>query len=332
MPGLGGKMSARPRAVACLAAVVLVAGLVSSARASSSSRARNGLIVYADTPNQRNSQIFTIGPSGGARTQLTFSAGGNYYPAWSADGRRIAFTSTRTGTPQLWVIDANGGRQVQVTHLSSGGGFVPSWSPDGRRIAFSAVSADVPVGPVIGTLLAPALHTEIWVVDANGAKPTQLTHTAVGSSNAPSWSPDGTRIAFASDRTGVPEVYTMKTNGTDVRRLTLPTPPIYPSGNVPVWSPNGSRLAFWSGIETLFGQVWVMAPNGSGRRPLTNCPPPKNCDNPAWSPDGRFLLFDTNRSGPTETWVMNADGSHQHRLLPFPYGAGRQPWQPLRAG
>jgi len=318
-------MSLRRRAGACGVCVAVSAILLPAprvpARAATGGRARNGLIVYAGYDASGVSQVFTIRPDGRMPTQLTFSSGDNYYPAWSADGKRIAFTSTRSGTPELWVMDGLGRAQKRITAPSPGGGFVPSWSPDGKHIAFSAITMDV---------LGPAHpHPEIWVVDADGADPRQLTHTLPGSSNAPSWSPDGSRIAFASDRGGVPEVYSMRPDGTDVRQLTGPTPPIYPSGNVPVWSPDGSRLAFWSGIEAFFGQVWVMAPDGTARRPLTDCAPPTNCDNPAWSPDGHLIMFETDRSGPVETWVMNADGTDQHRLLPFPYGAGRRPWQPV---
>ncbi len=118
----------------------------------------------------------------------------------------------------------------------------------------------------------------------------------------------------------------MKADGSDVRQLTEPIGPSFPDSNVPVWSPDSSRIAFWSGIESQYGQVWVIDADSRNRHPLTNCDPPRNCDNPAWSPDGSLILFETNRAGPPETWVMGSDGSSQHRLLAFPYGAGRLPW------
>jgi len=294
----------------------------------------SGLIVYVGHDNRGIPQIFTIAPDGSRNNQLTFSSGGNLYPAWSPDGTRIAFTSMRTGTPQLWTMSADGTNQVAVTELRPpGGGFVPSWGPGGSRIVFSASASDPITPPIIPQGIGSPVvlsHLDLWVIDAGGTNLTRLTVTVPGDSNAPSWSPEESRIAFASNRSGVPEVYSMRPDGTDVRQLTWPTPPIFPSSNVPVWSPDGSRLAFWSGIEAFFGQVWVMNADGTNRHVLTNCPPPTNCDNPAWSPDGRFLLFETNRShSAVETWVMNADGTDQHLLLPFPYGAGRQPWQPV---
>ena len=302
--------------VILLALGALMSGAHSTA--GSPARVKNGLIVYSAHDSHGRPQIFIVRPDGIGARQLTSSPGQNQYPAWSSDGRRIAFTSSRTGNYELWVMDADGSRQRPLTHPPMEGGSVPSWSPDDRHIVFSAMSGSPP-------------RPEIWTVDADGRKPRQLTvtHTPSGS-NAPSWSPDGSRIAFASDRSGVPQVYAMRPDGTGVRQLTQPTAPLYPAANVPVWSPSGDRIAFWSGFEALFGQVWSMAADGSKRRALTTCLPPSNCDDPAWSPDGRFVLFDrTPLLGvAASTWVMAADGSHQ-LLLPFPYGAGRRPWQPV---
>jgi TolB protein len=305
---------------AAIVTVLLFAVVVQpSPTAGSSSAVGNGFIAYTGHESQGRQQVFVIRPDGTGDRQLTSSAGENFFPAWSSDGRRIAFTSTRNGTPALWVMDADGSHQTGLTGPPIAGGFVPSWSPDDRHIVFSAMAGN------------PA-HPEIWTIDADGRNPKQVTATSTpGGSNAPSWSPDGTRIAFASDRSGAPEVYAMHPNGTGVRQLTQPTPPLYPAANVPVWSPDGARLAFWSGFEALFGQIWVMSSDGNRRRALTRCPPPTNCDNPAWSPDGRFLLFETNQGAGqgAATWVMDADGAHARRLLAFPYGAGRRPWQPV---
>jgi len=120
----------------------------------------------------------------------------------------------------------------------------------------------------------------------------------------------------------------MSPDGSGVRQLTRPDGPSFPDSNVPVFSPDQKKIAFWSGIEAQFGQVWVMDPDGSNRQVLSSCLQPSNCDNPAWSPDGTQIIFETNRAGPSQTWIMNADGSDQHELLPFPYGAGRLPWRP----
>ena len=215
-------------------------------------------------------------------------------------------------------MDRDGGNQKQLTFPPGSGNFVPTWSPDGARIAFSSMRSG---------------HPEIWVMNSDGLNQQQLTTTSTpGGSNAPFWDPGGSRIIFASDRSGTTQVHTMRPDGSDVRQLTTPNGALFPDSNVPVVSPDGKSIAFWSGIERQYGQVWVMAVDGSNRRMLSDCSPPTNCDNPAWSPDGRQILFETNRGDRTrvETWVMNADGSDQRMLFPFSYGAGRLPWSSNR--
>src|SRR5438445_150835 len=157
------------------------------------------------------------------------------------------------------------------------------------------------------------------------------THSAAGS---PARVRNGLIVYTGNDSQGRQQIFIVSPDGIGARQLTQPTAPLYPSANVPVWSPDGNRIAFWSGFEAFFGQVWIMRADGSGRRALTSCPPPTNCDVPAWSPDGRFVLFDgTPLLGlAAGTWVMDADGKHQRLLLPFPYGAGRRPWQPVPNG
>jgi tol-pal system beta propeller repeat protein TolB len=203
-----------------------------------------GLIAYVGRDSSGQSQVFTTSPDGSRTNQLTRTAGEKAYPAWSRDRQRLAFTWVAESGPQLWVINADGSDQRQLTSPPGGGNFVPSWAPDGRHIAFTSVRTG---------------HPEIWVMDTASGGQRQLTSTPTkGGSNAPSWSPDGSRIAFASDREGRTQVYTVKPDGSEMRRLTEPLAPAFPDSNVPVWSPDGRRLAFWSGIESQFGQVWVM--------------------------------------------------------------------------
>jgi Tol biopolymer transport system component len=100
--------------------------------------------------------------------------------------------------------------------------------------------------------------------------------------------------------------------------------------NAPAWSPVDNRIAFWSGIETQYGQIWVINSDGTNSRQLTEDCNHRNSDDPSWSPDGTKILFSTGRSGRNELWVMEADGSNEKRLsnidaAPFP---GRASWQP----
>jgi Tol biopolymer transport system component len=121
----------------------------------------NGLIVYTAGDSERIQQIFTVSPNATGARQLTSSAGQTQYPAWSSDGRRIAFTSSRTGNPELWVMHADGTHQRRLTSPPIMGGFVPSWSPDDRHIVFSAMAGN-PARP------------EIWTVDAGDRRPPAI--------------------------------------------------------------------------------------------------------------------------------------------------------------
>jgi TolB protein len=90
------------------------------------------------------------------------------------------------------------------------------------------------------------------------------------------------------------------------------------------------RITYWSGIEHRYGQVWTMNADGSDPRQLTDEPAPASSDNPTWSPDGKRILFDTQRRRRPEIWVMNADGSDQRVLLSdLTVIPMRTSWQPV---
>jgi hypothetical protein len=82
---------------------------------------------------------------------------------------------------------------------------------------------------------------------------------------------------------------------------------------------------FWSGFDHGYGNIFTMNPDGTGRTQLTFTPALESSDNPIWAANGQAILFDTNRDGSVETWIMNADGSGQHSLFPGGYGGSRLP-------
>ncbi len=172
---------------------------------------------------------------------------------------------------------------------------------------------------------------EIWVMNDDGSKQTQLTH-AKGRDIEPAWSPDGTQIVFASARDD-PEnlqLYIMNADGSDQRPLL----PFEPSDNwSPAWSPDGKKIAYQSNRDRSF-EIYVVNVDGTGRTRLTGADPGEggevrpNNSMPNWSPDGRRIVFVSDRDGNHEIYVMNADGSNQRRLTDHPADDIRPRWSP----
>jgi Tol biopolymer transport system component len=290
------------RSLWLLTCVVLVAGAsppsASTAMRPHHGRAQqvlNGRIVFGRWSSAASSDIFTIRPNGTGMKRLT-SDGSGWYPAWSRDGRRIAFTGRKNS---IWIMNASGRRPHRITRSGRSVDLRPTWSPDGSRIAFDRMGSTTP-------------PTVIYVVHTDGSHLRRLR-----GGNDAAWSPDGKLIAFTKVSHGIS---LMRPNGRDAHRIV--------SGDAmqPSWSPDGQRLAFaLPSSPSRNWDIWLVETDGSGLRRLTVS---KALDQmPAWSPDGRRIAFQ--RGG--AIWTIGANGKGARKLTHPGKGADADPdWRALR--
>lgn len=267
------------------------------------------------------SQIFTIRPDGSGIRQLTHVPHGDHAlnPGFSASGKRIAFESDVTGNFEVWVMNADGSGQTELTSDPTFQNFHPRWSPDGTRIAFTQCT--FPFG---------VAECHITVMNSNGSGITQLTtghwadgdpcgsSPAAGSGNpvgGPEYSANG-EITFDSNRGGFNSaVWVMRADGTGMRRLTAPNLVAFS----PDWSPRGTDIAFTTHACLPGSDVWVMRADGSGAHALTHLPSTHNAGFESYSPDGNRIVLVSDLRHPdgccSDIFVMDASGSGLHPIL-----------------
>ena len=169
--------------------------------------------------------------------------------------------------------------------------------------------------------MAVAGNTDIYRIGSGGGGSPQKLTDAPGIDVGGSYSPDGTRVVFESDRSGSQQVYVMNADGSNQRRISF----FGGRAATPEWSPRGDQIAFTHIAGDL--RVAVMTPSGGGMRHLTDN---WQDEAPTWAPNGRIVQFfrTARNSGESSIWQVDHTGRNERRL-PTPVGASDPAWGPV---
>jgi Tol biopolymer transport system component len=264
------------------------------------------LLAFVRGFGTNNMEIFVAQEDGSGATQITNTTGQNWGPAWSPDGRQIAFASDRDENNELYVMDTNGNNQRRLTNTAVDE-FFPSWSPDGRSLVYYRTDTN-------------GINRDIFTLDISTGQVQQLTNHPADDTY-PVWSPSSGKIAFTSERDGIAAIYTINLDGTGLQRLT----PLTSENWYPAWSPDGSLIAFHSNRDGNY-EIYTMRPDGTNQTRITM----NSTDDysPSWSGDGAHIVFHTTRDGEREIYRMEANGNNQTRITVNTLDDRWAAWQP----
>jgi len=255
--------------------------------------------------------------------------------AWSLDGKSIAFhlqdqhsAHIYLGTPvllpealknhlgpefenravQVAIIDPPKQHKSLTEQFGGQTYLSPKWSPDGKWLALTSTDG------------SPDGMTDVCIMDIEGNQLKNLTQSP-GVDEVGSWSPDGSKIVFFSNREGNGEIYVMDANGNN--QINLTNHPALDAA--PTWSPDGTKIAFHSNREGDQDDIYAMNPDGANVVNLTRHPWDDQA--PAWSPDGRWIAYHAFRVGKrSDIYVMDANGDNQKQLTGDPRADTNPTW------
>lgn len=225
-------------------------------------------------------------------------------PAWSTDSKRIGYTAfvqrakTKVRNADMFIYEILSGKRWLVSYrqgINSGANFLP----DNKNILLT---------------LSQGGNPDIYRMTYEGELSTKITNGPRGAMNVePAISPDGSKIAFSSDRSGAPMIYIMDANGANPKRITF-------AGKYnasPSWSPDGKKIAF-AGWSSGNFDIFVMNTDGTNMIRITSATRPNgkaaNNEDPSFSPDGRFLAYTSNRTGKNQLYISSVDGTEERRI------------------
>jgi TolB protein len=254
---------------------------------------RDGTRMRGPVGDRDISNIYRSDYDGANQTRITYTASIDITPVWAPDLSQIAYTSWRSGYPDIIVQSMTTGTQPQRPARGNAEiqNYLPAWSPDGTKIAFTS-SRDG--------------NQEIYYANRDGSGLHRVTNSPM-IDVTPTWSPTGQQIAFVSDRTGRPEIYVVNIDGTGVTRITNEI-----ACDRPTWSPapfNEIAYTSQSGgghdirvYEFATGQTRTIT-DGNGSN-----------ESPAFSPNGRHIAFSSDRTGVEQIYLIDRDGKNLRQV------------------
>jgi TolB protein len=249
---------------------------------------RDGERITGTVQQRSIKEIYISDYDGENQRRVTTGRTLNIAPRWSPDGRSIAYTSYRRGGANLFISNIFAGTLDEVTKGDKvGENWLPAWSPDGTRLAFSTTRDGNP---------------EIYIVNRDGSGLRRLTNNP-SIDITPTWSPSGTQIAFTSDRSGTPQIYVVGVDGLNISKKTSES-----YCDRPTWSPAPFNEIAYAARSGPGFDIRVLDLSTGATKSLTFGEGTN--ESPAFSPNGRHIVFTSTRSGKTQVFTMARDGKN----------------------
>ncbi len=278
------------------------------------------IVAGSDRAGGQAKEVFTMNWDGTEVEKVSNHKSSVISPNWSPDGKKIAYSVFTTfikkgASPvtnvSLYVYDIATGKRT-LTSYRPGVNSGATFSQDGKAIY---------LGMSQGSGAA-----DIYKINLSGDIINRLTKGPAGAINVePALNPDGSKIAFSSERGGRPMIYVMNSDGGNVKRLTFDG--AYNSS--PSWSPDGKKIAFAGQAEDHF-DIFVMNSDGSVLARVTTAKKANgrgaHNEDPSFSPDSRYLVYTSNRTGKNQIYISTVDGSEERRVTNDSYNYYKPKW------
>lgn len=262
------------------------------------------LVATSDRGGGKFREVYVMDWDGTSVQQISNHKSIALSPNWSFDGKKIAYTAyvvrskTKMRNADMFLYDIASGKRNLISYrqgMNSGAAFDAS-------------------NNAIYLTISQGQSPDIYKIDLEGNIMNRVTTGPNGAMNVePNICSDGSKIAFSSDRPGRPMIYTMNTDGTNVKRITFAG--VFNS--TPSWSPDCKKIAFAGQSDDHF-DIFVMDADGTNMVRLTSAKKPNGRwstnEDPSFSPDGRFVVYSSNRTGSHQIYISTVDGTEERRI------------------